>query len=439
MRVLVLGDGDCSFSASLLAALRQISVDVPSTSHHELVATCFDSKQDVLLKYPFSTKVLRTLETPLLSSPSGSTVEGKILFKVNATASLASLMSRKGEDEQQQHGFDHVVFNFPHVGVEDCQLHTALLKHILYRVKEILENDGCLYISLADGQATSWRLYDTATQMGLQVVQEISFRQEAWPGYETRRHQSGKSFNSRVVSNICYVLRRQGYCYDENKDIFTSAMTTHKISSSLPGTEIDGTDKKKTIIPGDEKNRKGVISVSKKSKKRRIVEDTKHLIEIVSESSCLYKCKKCHKAFNNLRGVQTHIYQIHLLDDIVNDSNDKDGVVGVRTLCCNECEGREFPNEDALMQHLRSKHSPLSQSTAKVPLLSSIYTGSFHCNICGMGFNTEQECEDHLTNGIVPSSIEEVTNTKQMCKICGRYFKDERGLYQHSMSCTSTS
>ena len=124
---------------------------------------------------------------------------------------------------------------------------------------------------------------------------------------------------------------------------------------------------------------------------------------------------------------------------MVNDSNDKVGAVSVRTLCCNECEGREFPNEDALMQHLRSKHSPLSQSTAKVPLLSSIYTGSFHCNICGMGFNTEQECEDHLTNGIVPSSIEEVTNTKQVCKICGRYFKDERGLHQHSMSCTSTS
>ena len=435
VRVLVLGDGDCTFSASLTTALQKSSTTPVSstTCNYELVVTCFDSKEDVLHKYPFSIKAIQLLETLPPVSSMTEIVKGRLVFGVNATASLESLMQSNEEDDPtHQETFQHVIFNFPHIGKEDCHLHAALLKHILHRAKDVLQSDGCVYISLADGQAVSWELYKAATDQGLQVVKEIPFNQKLWPGYETRRHQSGKSFNSRVESNVCYLLKRQNSSYEECKDIFTFAMNSHKLSP-LNSTSLNNKRAEEYNHVIDVK-RKSSAENGKKDKKRRIVEDTQHLIEVISDSPCVFKCKKCQKTFNVLRSIQTHVYQMHVLihaKDNVDDDN-----FGPRKYHCDECNGREFPNEEALMQHQLSKHAGLKQYTKSLEI-KSIYEGDFQCSVCGMGFNTEQECDAHKANGITPLSLNDAADMKLKCEICQRHFKDPRGLYQHSMFCKS--
>ena len=433
--ILVLGDGDCTFSASLSIALHNSVCAVSSSTscRYELVVTCFDSKEDVLLKYPFSIKAMQLLEALPTPSSSMEIVEGRLLFGVNATASLGPLLRSDAErDRMQRQVFEHVIFNFPHIGKEDCHLHAALLKHILYRAKEVLEEDGSVYISLADGQAVSWQLYQAASEQELQVVREISFNQESWPGYETRRHQSGKSFNSRVESSVCYLLKRRNSSYEESKDIFTFAMKCHKLSRfSISSEKKKRTNEKYCGVEGEGR---GSRVNSKIYKKRKIIEDTKHLVEVISESPCLYKCKKCMKAFNILRAVQTHVYQIHVLTETKTSVDNNNDDFGARRYYCEKCNGREFPNKDALMQHQRARHVGL-KSTTENNKLASMDVGNFHCTVCGMGFNTEQERDTHVANGITPLSLKDTAKMEVICDTCNKRFKDERGLTQHSMSC----
>ena len=435
VRVLVLGDGDCTFSASLTTALQKSSsaLESSTTCSYQLVVTCFDSKEDVLHKYPFSIKAIQLLEALPPVSSITEIVKGRLVFGVNATASLESLMQSNEEDDPtHQETFQHIIFNFPHIGKEDCHLHAALLKHILYRAKDVLQSDGCVYISLADGQAVSWQLFKAATDQGLQVVKEIPFNQKLWPGYETRRHQSGKSFNSRVESNVCYLLKRQNSSYEECKDIFTFAMKSHKLSP-LNSNSSDN-ERAKELNHALDVKRKSSAENIKKDKKRRIVQDTQHLIEVISESPCVFKCKQCQKNFNVLRSIQTHIYQMHVLID-AKDNVDDDNL-GPRKYHCDECNGREFSNEEALRQHQLSKHVSPKQYTGSLEI-KSIYEGNFNCSICGMGFNTEQECDAHMANGITPLSLNDAANMELKCEICQKRFRDQRGLNQHSMFCKS--
>ena len=53
---------------------------------------------------------------------------------------------------------DYVFFNFPHLGVEDCQLHAFMMAHLMSCVKSVMTDDGIFYLSLADDQPLKWRL-----------------------------------------------------------------------------------------------------------------------------------------------------------------------------------------------------------------------------------------------------------------------------------------
>jgi hypothetical protein len=54
--------------------------------------------------------------------------------------------------------YEFIIFNFPHLGIEDCSRHAPMMGHILYRVKEVLREDGVFYLTLADEQPRNWKL-----------------------------------------------------------------------------------------------------------------------------------------------------------------------------------------------------------------------------------------------------------------------------------------
>ena len=96
-RILLVGEGDFSFSRSLLETHGCAS----------LVATSFDKQSALQSKYPQSTSNVRALQEE----------EGcQVLFGVDATKLSKPGASEGGGKEIKKGNFDRVIFNFPHVG-----------------------------------------------------------------------------------------------------------------------------------------------------------------------------------------------------------------------------------------------------------------------------------------------------------------------------------
>ena len=96
-RILLVGEGDFSFSRSLLETHGCAS----------LIATSFDKQSALQSKYPQATSNVRALEEE----------EGcQVLFGVDATKLGRPGASDGGGKEVKRGNFDRVIFNFPHVG-----------------------------------------------------------------------------------------------------------------------------------------------------------------------------------------------------------------------------------------------------------------------------------------------------------------------------------
>ena len=96
-RILLVGDGDFSFSHSLLSA----------HGCYSLVATSYDMRSAVISKYPQASGHLEALENEKSC---------RVIHGVNASKLGCSGVSDGGGKEIRQGRFDRIVFNFPHVG-----------------------------------------------------------------------------------------------------------------------------------------------------------------------------------------------------------------------------------------------------------------------------------------------------------------------------------
>lgn len=156
--VLLLGEGNFSFSLSLSKLLEEISLT--NGQIFKMYATSFDCREEVIRKYPESKSILYNLSS-----------KGHILHNIDASQSL-------NFNFEPSIKFDDVIFNFPHLGLEDLHLHSQLLAHILHRyiivsivdvifiycsVREVLSSTGIFHLTLAADQAQNWKLYYSHT------------------------------------------------------------------------------------------------------------------------------------------------------------------------------------------------------------------------------------------------------------------------------------
>ena len=112
-RILLLGEGNFTFTQDLAELL------VKYSSLQSIVATSFDNRSQLTEKYPTIEKTLRCLKT---------FNKVQVFHEIDATKRLEpQLVSCPNEF------FDHIIFNFPHLGYEDCKAHSSLIGHILYR------------------------------------------------------------------------------------------------------------------------------------------------------------------------------------------------------------------------------------------------------------------------------------------------------------------
>ncbi|KAG9253875.1 uncharacterized protein F5Z01DRAFT_132886 [Emericellopsis atlantica] len=200
-RILLLGEGDLSFAASLV-------------KHHNctnVLATVYEkSEEEVLEKYPHAKENIDAITTaPAPASddeddlPSDFDPEdypsdfeapekkqpwlNKILYNIDSTKPLPSVVARPAKPNR-------VFFNFPHVGglSTDVNRQVRNNQHLLVetfkRVLPILAPDGKIIVTLFEGEPyTLWNIRDLGRHCGLQVERSFAFQAEAYPGYKHAR------------------------------------------------------------------------------------------------------------------------------------------------------------------------------------------------------------------------------------------------------------
>ncbi|KAK6068535.1 hypothetical protein SCUP515_09533 [Seiridium cupressi] len=171
-KILLVGDGDLSFAASLI-------------EHHycaDVTATVLEqSLGELQEKYPHVGENVAKIEAEY----------GRVMYGVDATK-MGPYTDRKGKDGAGV--MDRIFFNFPHVGGKSTDVNRQvrynqeLLVSFFQRAMMSLAPGGSIIVTLFEGEPyTLWNIRDLGRHSGLQVDQSFKFQASAYPGYHHAR------------------------------------------------------------------------------------------------------------------------------------------------------------------------------------------------------------------------------------------------------------
>ncbi|XP_048324987.1 uncharacterized protein At4g26485 isoform X1 [Ziziphus jujuba] len=179
-KILLVGEGDFSFSASLASS---------SPSASNVVATSLDSRDFLYRNYQNAMENINELRRK------GCT----IMHGIDATE-----MAK--HDALSRMLFDRIIFNFPHAGFfkdesTESQLrrHQMLVVLFLENAKKMLKKGGEIHVThKCRGFFERWNIQVLASNVGLRLIEEVPFNFRDYPGYHTKYGFGGdKNFNCK--------------------------------------------------------------------------------------------------------------------------------------------------------------------------------------------------------------------------------------------------
>ncbi|XP_031479399.1 uncharacterized protein At4g26485-like [Nymphaea colorata] len=169
-RILLVGEGDFSFSLSLATAFGFAT---------GMVATSLDSKDRLAYKYCSATSNVERLRQ----------LGCRVLHGIDATTMSKNLSLRTNK-------FDRIVYNFPHAGficsetsAFQIELHKHLLMGFFENARELLSHShGEVHVTHKQGHPYSkWELEKIAEKNGFVLIEASRFRLSDYPGYLNKR------------------------------------------------------------------------------------------------------------------------------------------------------------------------------------------------------------------------------------------------------------
>ncbi|KAJ3152720.1 hypothetical protein HDU86_005475 [Geranomyces michiganensis] len=381
-RILILGDGNFSFSAALCRILWPREADSGATDPHSHVAhtylglpypgahhghsnfqittTSFDDRQELLKKYPESKEILEFLQSSKLAE-----LGVKVMHGVNAW----ELPIQFGTEEK----FNVVIWNHPHLGTEDFRLHRFLMAHFFQSVASVLSSEpgSCVCVSLVEGQETRWDCVAQAARSNLGLAQIALFDETLWPGYVVKRNKHGGSFKnlhtkkhtgSEMKSHLLRfapgpakvqweglsatpidqtLTANSGHCHAHAK------LGGHEQGdpAEKPGTSLRDSIAEMNLKPCSPAAKKPIRANAKMKRMAAVPNDL--------------KCPHCSKQLESARAFTTHVHMVHTLQKFgANWAPIRD-----RTLQCpHEGCDKIFADEQDRWQHNINKHTTVTSA-----------------------------------------------------------------------------
>ncbi|KAL0995006.1 hypothetical protein UPYG_G00130550 [Umbra pygmaea] len=202
--VLLVGEGNFSFSAALSCDVGMETDDITSGKCLRITATCLQTREEALRHLGSAHNIDTVTQTG-----------GEVLFGVDATRLPDRLGGRR---------FDCVIFNFPHCGRKSSvKKNRVLLKHFFLSCVEVLKEEGKVLLSLCNGQGgtpadqpmrewhNSWQVVVMAAEAGLILNEVRPFDSEKLLGYKPTGYRSqDKSFHAE--RGVTHVFSRSVDC-----------------------------------------------------------------------------------------------------------------------------------------------------------------------------------------------------------------------------------
>ncbi|XP_023918031.2 uncharacterized protein At4g26485 [Quercus suber] len=170
-KILLVGEGDFSFSACLARAFRSAA---------NMVATSLHSKDTLLTKHRSCVPHLEDLKRR------GCLVLHEVdAYDMNQHPTLMSMK------------FDVIIFNFPHAGhfswlcerdEELIEMHKELVQAFFKSARKMLNRDGEVNVAHRDDYPYyEWKIVELSKRAGLYLKEKVEFYKVDYPGYHNKR------------------------------------------------------------------------------------------------------------------------------------------------------------------------------------------------------------------------------------------------------------